>query len=233
MLAIRPGLGFCRASELPKSPTGSIEELEQRIRDQDAIIAEQQELIDELSKAPRLARTPSEALKDSERLILLARINDLTIANNALEFEVRQDIEKLQLVIDTYLDVDHAIFKDNDEAPLLRAAAKRRAMASKEFSSRILGLEDRISQIEDEGEKKIKAQKTKVAEEHLDRLARELLIKSRGQRGVTYAEAGKILKLSKSRICQLRALIASDSRFNVNWHPNRSNMKIIRLKKYS
>jgi hypothetical protein len=234
MAILLPRPDFCRASELPLSIDGSIEELEQRIKDQDAVIAEQQELIDELSIAPRLARTPSDALKDSERLILLARINDLTIANNALEFEVRQALEKLKLVVDTYLDVDPAIFSQNDEASLLKAAAKRRAIASKEFSSRILGLEDRISQIEDEGEKKIRARKTKVIEEHLDRLARELLIRSRsGQKGVTYAEAGKILTLDKSRICQLRALIASDSRFNVDWHPNRSNMKIIRLKKYS
>lgn len=100
MVAIRPGLDFCRASELPKSPTGSIEELEQRIRDQDAILAEQQELIDELSRVPRLARTPSEALKDSERLILLARINDLTIANNALEFELKQSVRALQERLD-------------------------------------------------------------------------------------------------------------------------------------
>lgn len=71
-----------------------------------AVINEQ---IDKLSRAPRLGRTLSDALKDSEKLILLARINDLTIANNALEFEVRQDIERLQLVIDTYLDVDTAI----------------------------------------------------------------------------------------------------------------------------
>lgn len=125
MVALPPRSDFCRACELPRSPTGSIEELEQYIRDQDAIIAEQQEQIDKLSRAPRLARTLSDALKDSERLILLARINDLTIANNALEFDVRQAVEKLHLVIDTYLDVDPAIFNDNDEASLLRAAAKR------------------------------------------------------------------------------------------------------------
>ncbi len=100
MLAIQPGPDFCRASELPRSPAGSIEQLEQRLKDQDAIIAEQQELIDELSKAPRLARTPSEALKDSERLILLARINDLTIANNALEFELKLSVKALQERLD-------------------------------------------------------------------------------------------------------------------------------------
>ena len=100
MVALQPRPDFCRASELPRSPIGSIEELEQRIKDQDAIIAEQQELIDELSRAPRLARTPSDALKDSERLILLARINDLTIANNALEFELKQSVKALQERLD-------------------------------------------------------------------------------------------------------------------------------------
>ena len=96
MVAFQPRPDFCRASELVRSPAVSIEELEQRIQDQDAIIVEQQELIDELSRAPRLARTLSEALKDSERLILLARINDLTIANNALEFELKQSVRALQ-----------------------------------------------------------------------------------------------------------------------------------------
>lgn len=96
MVALPPRSDFSRASELLRSPIGSVVELEQHVRDQDAIIVEQQELIDELSKAPRLARTPSEALKDSERLILLARINDLTITNNALEFELKQSVKALQ-----------------------------------------------------------------------------------------------------------------------------------------
>jgi hypothetical protein len=100
MVALQPRPDFYRASELPRSPIGSIEELEQRIKDQDAIIAEQQELIDELSRAPRLARTPSDALKDSERLILLARINDLTIANNALEFDLKKSVKALQERLD-------------------------------------------------------------------------------------------------------------------------------------
>ena len=100
MVALQPRPDFCRASELHGSPVGSIEELELHIKDQDAIIAEQQELIDELSKAPRLARTPSDALKDSERLILLARINDLTIANNALELELKQSVKALQERLD-------------------------------------------------------------------------------------------------------------------------------------
>jgi hypothetical protein len=99
MAVLQPGPDFCRASELLHS-TSLIEELEQRVKDQDAIIAEQQELIDRLSVAPRLDRTPSDALKDSERLILLARINDLTIANNALEIELRGEVRALEASLD-------------------------------------------------------------------------------------------------------------------------------------
>ena len=55
MVALQPGLDFCRASDLPQSTASLIDVLEQRIIDQDAIIAEQQELIDELSKALRLS----------------------------------------------------------------------------------------------------------------------------------------------------------------------------------
>ena len=87
----------------------------------------------------------------------------------------------------------------------------------------------RIRAIED----KNKPQKTDVTLGHINTLAAELLTRAKaGQRGVTYAEAARILKLDKSRVCQLRGLIASDSRFNVDWHPNRKNMKVICLKNY-
>jgi chromosome segregation ATPase len=82
-------------------------------------------------------------------------------------------------------------------------------------------------------EEKNKPQKTDATLAHINALASELLTRAKaGQRGVTYAEAAKILKLDKSRICQLRGLIASDSRFNIDWHPNRKNTKVICLKNY-
>lgn len=84
---------FVNAAELPliDSPQNSYtDDLEKRIQEQDSIIAEQRQLIEELQSNPLPARMPSDELKDSERLILLARINDLTIANNAQEIELRQ-----------------------------------------------------------------------------------------------------------------------------------------------
>jgi len=86
----------------------------------------------------------------------------------------------------------------------------------------------RISQLEKTHES------TEETTRQLNKLAIELDRRNRaGQMGVTYAEAGNILGVGKSRICQLRTLIASDSRFNVAWHPRRANMKIIELKRYS
>lgn len=80
-------------------------------------------------------------------------------------------------------------------------------------------------------EEKSKPHETATNLDHINALAKELLAKSKaGQKGVTYAEAATILKLDKSRICQLRSLIASDSRFNITWHPTRKNTKIICLK---
>ena len=80
-------------------------------------------------------------------------------------------------------------------------------------------------------EEKSKPHETATNLDHINALEKELLAKSKaGQKGVTYAEAATILKLDKSRICQLRSLIASDSRFNITWHPNKKNTKIICLK---
>jgi hypothetical protein len=86
---------FVSAVELEVKPFDRVAELENHIREQDIIISEQQQLIEELQSAPRPARLPSESLKDSERLILLARINDLTISNNAQEIELRKQIDVL------------------------------------------------------------------------------------------------------------------------------------------
>lgn len=82
-------------------------------------------------------------------------------------------------------------------------------------------------------EEKNKPQKTDTNNGHLDKLAHELLLYAKaGQKGVTYKDAAKILGIKKSRVCQLRTLIASDSRFDISWHPNRKNTKIICLKNY-
>lgn len=142
---------FCQADTLPQSSISYTEELEQRLRDQDAIIAEQQETIAAFEKEPKPARLSPDALKDSERFILMSHINDLTIANNALEIELRQLIKQQQLILDTYLDIDPIIFDENNEScKPIRDAAKRRAITSKEFGSRIISLEDRTAQLEDD-----------------------------------------------------------------------------------
>ena len=92
------------------------------------------------------------------------------------------------------------------------------------LSKRVTSLEDVKAQV--------RPQKTEVTTKHLDRLADALLMKARqGQKGVTYGEAAKILRISKKRVVQLRTLISSDHRFNIDWHPNKKNMKIICLRR--
>ena len=97
------------------------------------------------------------------------------------------------------------------------------------FPALVVETKKRISILEE----RRKPQKTDANLQHINILASELLTKAKaGQKGITYAEAAKILKLDKSRICQLRSLIASDSRFDISWHPKKKNTKVICLKNY-
>ncbi len=232
MTSPQPG-GFCSADALPPSSTSYVEELEARIRVQDDLIAAQEAEIAQLGIAPwQQPRGPSEDLKTSERLILLARINDLTIERNALETALGEKIKRLETIVETYLIVNPEIFNDDENALLLRAALARKAQAATEHSSQIADLEFRVGDLERRVETKATPKKTEVNAKHLDRLADALLMKSRqGQKGVTYAEAARILRLDKTRVIQLRSLISSDHRFNIEWHPNRKNMKIICLRR--
>lgn len=68
-------------------------------------------------------------------------------------------------------------------------------------------------------------------EAHLDALAAHLLkISQHGRTGMTYKETGKVLGVSKTRVWQMRGLIAGDPRLNIVWHPTKK-IKIISLKK--
>lgn len=224
--------GFCSADKLESRSTNYLDELEERIRVQDNIIAAQEETISQLEATPRPPRGPSEDLKTSERLILLARINDLTIERNALEVALSQKIKRLETIVETYLIINPEIFNNDENALLLRAALARKAQAATEHSSQIADLEFRVGDLEGRVETKATPKKTEVNAKHLDRLADALLMKFRqGQKGVTYAEAARILRLDKTRVIQLRSLISSDHRFNIEWHPNRKNMKIICLRR--
>ena len=95
------------------------------------------------------------------------------------------------------------------------------AKANHKFTSR------RLSALEDR-----KPPASEKTAGYLDALAEHLLkISERGQAGITYAQAAKFLCITKARVCQMRGMIASDSRFNLTWHPSRKNLKIISLKK--
>jgi hypothetical protein len=76
------------------------------------------------------------------------------------------------------------------------------------------------------------AKPSEKTDNHIDALAQYLQNNYKsGQRGITYGQAAKYLGISKSRVCQLRIRIARDPGFNITWHPNRKNTKIISLRK--
>lgn len=154
-------------------------------------------------------RQSSGGMKPEERQKLIQLLSDLT-----------RDVKDLKKANS---DLQKEIYDLRELSKwTLKAHFKRMDDMADEF-------DERISELETKGA----SQNTDVAKDHINALALELLIRAKtGQRGVTYAEAAKILGIGKSRVCQLRSLIASDSRFNVSWHPARKNMKIICLKKF-
>jgi hypothetical protein len=88
--------GFTKASEIPIGTSTRIEDLELLLTQQDIRIAEleaENETLREADAPARPKRLSSDILKDTDRLILLARINDLTIANEALELEIRKIVD--------------------------------------------------------------------------------------------------------------------------------------------
>lgn len=74
---------------------------------------------------------------------------------------------------------------------------------------------------------------TERTKAQLDALAAELIERAKhGQKAITYEAAAGVLGVSESMVCKLRHAIASDPRFNIRWHPQRRNKKVISLKKF-
>jgi hypothetical protein len=141
------------------------------------------------------------------------------ISQDATQEEVSPFQEQLELLRD-------AILRLQD---LVASSKQLQDKTLAQMAEDIAADKRRIKALENKGHQ----QETDITLAHINALALELLIRAKsGQRGVTYAEAAKILGIGKSRVCQLRSLIASDSRFNISWHPARKNMKIICLKHF-
>jgi uncharacterized coiled-coil protein SlyX len=199
--------GFQPASELGPSPSREAE-LEALCHSQ----AEQLErLHDRMTESGPMPKCPP-VMKPEEKQTLVQLLSDLAKRVEDLERLTAKQAREIE-------DLKSAKKEAEEDIEQIREHFPRLIMETKA----------RLKAIEEKG----KPQKTDVTLGHINALAVELLIRAKaGQRGVTYAEAASILKLDKSRVCQLRGLIASDSRFNVDWHPNKKNMKVICLKNY-
>lgn len=202
-------LDFQPASELGPSPSRE-SELEALRHSQ----AEQLERLQDLAteRQPATRQPQGATIRPEEKQALIQLLSDLGKRIEDLERLTARQAREIEDLKKKNTELDKEIYETRQMAvTIIQDACKR------------------ITVLEDKG----KPQKTDVTLGHINALASELLTRAKaGQRGVTYAEAAKILKLDKSRICQLRGLIASDSRFNIDWHPHRKNTKVICLKNY-
>jgi hypothetical protein len=227
--------GFVRASDY--IPTPSAQPGADIAQWQETIV-ERLDALQESSANPAIERRLKELerkvaslaiLKPEERQAIRETINDLLIEMQSLRAGSDTQVRRIEQLQDLAKEQSEQMGLLRDGIVRLQAEVASCVQFQGQIAENLARGLQRIRAIED----KNKPQKTDVTLGHINALASELLTRAKaGQRGVTYAEAAKILKLDKSRVCQLRGLIASDSRFNVDWHPNRKNTKVICLKNY-
>jgi hypothetical protein len=196
--------GFVSASDLPTSASEE-EALKELVRVQAAKIERMEQMLDEAPQSPKM---PS-----YEKASIIAALSTLEGRIKALEGAV----EHLQ----TELKAAQAAVKESgQEVYDVHELAK---IAIDETCKRVTRLEDQN-----------KPQDTPDNRVRVEAIFTLLVSRAKtGQRGITYHEAAKALKISKARVCQLRGLIAADCRMEISWHPNKKNTKIIHLKNYS
>jgi len=203
--------GFVTASEIPPGNLSREEELEELVRKLSAD-AERRSDMDNSGPASQATRNLTTDPKPQEWQALQIVISDLLEANKELQATVKKQAQQIEDLENANKDLQEDIEQIRDYFPKLLTEDRKRLRAL---------------------EQKNKPQETEINKEHIHKLAQELLARAEmGQKGVTYKEAAKILGIKKARVCQLRTLIASDSRFDISWHPNRKNTKIICLKNY-
>lgn len=220
-------LGFSLASELPISePRSYTEDLEQRVRDQEILLGQQAETIHELQErlvgreVEKRERPKSDDLKGDERLMLLARINDLTIANNEKEIEILELLKKHDAAIE-----------------LLNGFWRRMDKFVDDYDEKLARLEPRTSLKTGEPNQKTQDHLTAIwtllcgLEKVAKNSPKPKLIRFR-QEGVSLTRVAEALHLTPRRARQLAELAAKDERFNVIWHPKKKNSKIIKLRRW-
>lgn len=176
--------------------------LEELVKSQAAIIERQQAMLDGPQQAP------GGKLSGQEKAAIIEILSKLD-----------ERIKKLEAATNGLDDLKKEVKESGEKIHEVHELAR---YSLKTLSVRCTTLEDRS-----------KPQETATNQSHIETLWQELIRRQKaGQRGIIYADAAQLLKLDKSRICQLRALIAADSRFDIIWHPKKKNTKLICLKNY-
>lgn len=151
-------------------------------------------------------------LKPEERQGLRETINDLLVETQSLRADSNKQAREIEELRKSRKDIEQDIEEIREHFPALVVETKKRVSAL---------------------EAQAKPKETANNKERINIIAQELLRRAEAKQiGMTYAEAAKILQINKARICQLRLLIAADSRFDIIWHPKKKNTKLICLKNY-
>lgn len=199
--------GFQPASELP--PSASREDaLEALVKSQAAIIEKLEVALDGPTQTP----TQQTNMSPVERQKILQILSDLD--------KRITDQESLTAMLKKAVEVLQGDTKEDGQK--IHEVHELAKYSLSTLSKRLTTIEDRR-----------KPQDTDANLARVEAICQELFRrKAANQRGITYTEAAKVLGIHKARVCQLRALIAADSRLDIIWHPKKRNTKLICLKNY-
>jgi hypothetical protein len=202
-------LGFQSAADLGPSPSEN-----EQLRELCSRQAEQLERLQDLATVPQQPTRPPQGaiIRPEEKQALVQLLSNFGEQGKAQAKQIKEMGREIEDLRNALKDAEQDISEIREHFPSLVSETKKR-----------------ISVLE----ARVKPKDTANNATKINTLAAELLARAKaGQKGVTYAEAAKILHLNKARICQLRGLIASDSRFDISWHPKKKNTKVICLKNY-
>jgi len=200
--------GFVPASEIPPGNQSREEELEEMVRKLTAEAERRSDMNDDVL-ASRTARKPYTGPKPQEWQALQTVIRDLLESNR----ELQTTVKKQKLQIEGLQKANNDLQQDIVDIRALfteMMAEDRRRIRALELGPDITN--------------------NATAKAHVDELYSHL--KAIGRKQISFKDASRCLKLSKSRILQLKAIIALDDRFVIVPSESHKQKELIRLREY-
>ena len=199
-------LDFCPANALGPSPSRE-EELEAIIRRQ-AIIIEQIELGEPRTPATATKQSTT-ALPAEEKQALVQILSDLGAKVQALEQKAAQQALQIEDLQEEVKATGQEVYDVHDMAKTIISDACKRITALEDGPSLKTG---------------------PAVDRHISELYDHM--KAIGRKQVSFREASRCLKLSKSRTLQLKAALAIDERFIIVRSESHRQKELIRLREF-